>query len=96
MFFKSEAKGFSTGRPGPYLCQGRDSKTLTFPAGPGAFPTGSHPLSCFKPSFPDPPPRSLSAGSCSVLYPECDGEEGRKGRALPSVRSRASSILVVV
>lgn len=31
MFFKSEAKGFSTGRPGPYLCQGEKYETHFYP-----------------------------------------------------------------
>lgn len=34
VFFKSEAKEFSVGRPGPHLCQGRDTMKLPFPSGP--------------------------------------------------------------
>lgn len=34
MFFKSEVKGFNTGRPDPHLCQGRGYTTFTSPPRP--------------------------------------------------------------
>ena len=43
MFFKSEAKVFNTGRPGPHVCQGRDNEILiSSSVVPQIFPTGPH------------------------------------------------------
>ena len=43
MFFKSEAKAVNTGRPGPHVCQGRDSEILISPSVvPQIFPTGPY------------------------------------------------------